>query len=189
MTTASDGATRILDVAEAMIRVQGFNGFSFREIAKDVGVKSSTVHYYYPTKADLGVAVTRRYTERFLATLGDPTDAPGDADAVLEAFRRPFHNALSGKRRMCLCGMLGAEIGDLPPEVAAETARFFERITAWLVAALSRTSWGERTTAETIRRIALRTLATLEGALILAHALDDATLFDAIDLDRLAPAS
>ncbi len=181
----SEGAERILDAAEAMIRTQGFNGFSFREIAEAVGVKSSSVHYHFPTKADLGTAVTRRYTERFLAALGDPETAPEDANAVIEAFRRLNRKALVDDRKMCLCGMLGAEVADLPKDVATETAAFFERSVEWLTAALSRSTWGESAPPETIRRTALKTIATCEGAMILARALDDTAVFDAIEPDRL----
>jgi AcrR family transcriptional regulator len=38
----------------------GFNGFSFREIATDVGVKSSSVYYHFQTM-DLAAAVIQRY--------------------------------------------------------------------------------------------------------------------------------
>jgi TetR/AcrR family transcriptional repressor of nem operon len=54
----------ILDAAEARIRRGGYSGFSFREIAVDVGVKSSSVHYHFPTKEMLAAAVARRYTDR-----------------------------------------------------------------------------------------------------------------------------
>ena len=39
-------------------------GFSFRELAADVGVKSSSVHYHFPTKEALAAAVIRRWAER-----------------------------------------------------------------------------------------------------------------------------
>ena len=41
----------------------GFGGFSFREIAADVGIKSSSVHYHCPTKQDLAAAIIRRWAE------------------------------------------------------------------------------------------------------------------------------
>ena len=50
----------IMDAAERRMRIGGFNGFSFREIAADVGVKSASVHYHFPTKENLAAAVTRR---------------------------------------------------------------------------------------------------------------------------------
>ena len=59
----SDAAVAIMDAAERRIRLGGFNGFSFREIAADVGIKSSSVHYHFPTKENLAAAVIHRYTD------------------------------------------------------------------------------------------------------------------------------
>jgi TetR/AcrR family transcriptional regulator, transcriptional repressor for nem operon len=38
-------------------------GFSFREIAADVGIKSSSVHYHFLTKGDLAATAVRRWAE------------------------------------------------------------------------------------------------------------------------------
>jgi len=64
----------ILKAAEARIRRNGFHGFSFRDLAEDVGIKSASVHYYFPTKADLGVSLMRNYQEQMLAAFGDAED-------------------------------------------------------------------------------------------------------------------
>src|SRR5260370_10442546 len=57
----SDVKTAIMDAAERRMQLGGFGGFSFREIAADVGIKSSSVHYHFPTKEDLAAAVIRRW--------------------------------------------------------------------------------------------------------------------------------
>src|SRR5690348_18498506 len=59
----SDVKTAIMDAAEQRMQLGGFGGFSFREIAADVGIKSSSVHYHFPTKEDLAAAVIRRWAE------------------------------------------------------------------------------------------------------------------------------
>jgi AcrR family transcriptional regulator len=65
----------------------GYDGFSFRELAADVGVKSASVHHHFPTKAILGAGVARRYTDRFTeAVKAGPQ--PGTVKAWREAFRR-----------------------------------------------------------------------------------------------------
>ena len=70
MSTTTSKVDEILDVAEALVQTRGYNGFSFRDVAAAVGVKSSSVHYHFPTKADLGATLARRYRERFLDKLG-----------------------------------------------------------------------------------------------------------------------
>ena len=159
-------ADEIMDAAERRIREVGYNGFSFRDLAADVGVKSASVHHHFPTKAALATAVARRYAEQFLGAVEHEPD-----DQLVAAWRTAFRRALHEDGRMCLCGVLGAEAGGLPPEVAAEARLFFERGAAVLARA-----HGEPGPAS--RDAGLRTLATLEGAMLLARALGDPEAFE-----------
>ncbi len=168
-------AEEILDVAERMARTGGYNGFSFREIAKQVGIKSASVHYHFPGKEELGVAVARRYSERFLAGLGVPDDKGADPEALLKRYIGAYRKSLVDDGLMCLCGLFGSEIAYLPEAVAAEAKRFFEANIQWLIAVFARK--GRK--GGKAREAALRTIATLEGALILARSLDDVSAFDA----------
>ena len=156
----------IMDAAEKRIRVAGYNGFSFRDLAADVGIKSASIHYHFPTKAILGAAVLRRHTDRFMQIVNTGPKA-GSVKVWREAFRR----ALQEDGRMCLCGMLGAEVGGLPPEIVSEVRRFFESGVNSLASGLGKPSPSNRAKA-------LRVLATLEGAMLLARVLDDSAVFD-----------
>src|ERR1700721_2376760 len=95
----SDVPTAIMDAAEARMRIGGFNGFSFRDIASDVGIKSSSVHYHFPTKENLAAAVIRRYT-----------------DEVAQLLK---------KKRAPVLARVTACAQDLPAEVSAEVQNFF----------------------------------------------------------------
>ncbi len=169
---------RILDLAESLIRKNGYNGFSFRDIAAGIGVKSASVHYHFPTKAALGARVARRYTDRFLDTLGDPDKAPEDANAVIDKVRALFRSAMLEDGRVCLCGVLAAESVGLPDEVAAEAKAFFTRLTDWLSTALSHSTWGKDQPAEAVHTQALRAVALFEGGLLIARIQNDTNLFD-----------
>ncbi len=59
-----DVKVSIMEAAERRMQLGGFGGFSFREIAADVGIKSSSVHHHFPTKEKLAAAVIRRWAER-----------------------------------------------------------------------------------------------------------------------------
>lgn len=172
--------TRILDLAENLIRTNGYNGFSFRDIATGIGVKSASVHYHFPTKGDLGARVAKRYSDRFLEKLGNPDFASDDANVVVGVVRALFREALVRDGQMCLCGMLAAESAGLPEEVVAETRSFFDRTTDWLMKALSGTSWGKEQQQEAVRTQALRAMALFEGGLLIARAKNDPALFDAL---------
>jgi len=175
MADRSSKAEEILDTAEAMARESGFSGFSFREIATAVGIKSASVHYHFPTKDDLGVAMVQRYTDRFMATLGEPDDPARTPDRAFRDYVAAFAKAAVEERKMCLCGMFGAEILGLPLTVASETRRFFDLNRQWLKVLLARFGIDD---AEDQDGKAFAIIATLEGALLLSQAYDDPTAFE-----------
>ena len=53
----SGTAERLMDLAEAHIRDRGYAGFSFRDLAAEVGIKSASVHHHFPTKAKMAAVV------------------------------------------------------------------------------------------------------------------------------------
>jgi TetR/AcrR family transcriptional repressor of nem operon len=159
----SDVANAIMDAAERRMRISGFNGFSFREIAAAVGIKSSSVHYHFPTKEDLAAAVTRRYTERVGAHIEQELATGMDPAKV---WTRAFRGTLHSEEHMCPCTVLGAAPRDLPPQVAIEVQRFFRMCLDKLIAAgLSPDG-------------AAKLLATITGAMVVANALGDMDAYD-----------
>ncbi|MBT0959413.1 TetR/AcrR family transcriptional regulator [Alphaproteobacteria bacterium KMM 3653] len=173
----SETATLILDSAERTARQGGFNSFSFRDIAAEIGIKSASVHYHFPTKEALGEALAERYTERFLAALGEPeAQAPQD---MLRRYVALYGSALKEDGLMCLCGMFGAEIAHLPDGVARKTRAFFERNMAWLQAVYAADGLAEGAAFQR----AAHMIATLEGAMILARSMGEDRLFDTVTYD------
>src|SRR6516225_2849027 len=95
-------ATRILDVAERLVQVRGFNGFSYADIAAELGITKASLHYHYRGKAELGQALITRYGQRFAAELEAIDGTARDAPAKLSAYADLYADVLKG-RRMCLC--------------------------------------------------------------------------------------
>ena len=160
-------AERLMDLAEAHIRKAGYGGFSFRDLAAEVGIKSASVHHHFPTKASMAAAVARRYRDRFFAAVArQPNESPEDAIAT---YRAAFRAALDQDGRMCLFGVLGAEAGVLSPELAEEIQSFFRRC----IADLSQRIGGPAAEAR-----AFHVMATLEGGMMLASAYRSIEVFD-----------
>lgn len=178
MPRAGNKAEELLDIAERLARAGGYGGFSFRDLAAEAGIKSASVHYHFPSKEDLGEALARRYTERFLAGLDTEVSDDMTAQQKVELYVQAFRRSLVVDRLMCLCGIFGAEISTLPPRVAGETRAFFDHNRDWLIAALS----GDERYPDPASRdqAALALIARLEGAMILARSLDDPSVFDRI---------
>jgi TetR/AcrR family transcriptional regulator, transcriptional repressor for nem operon len=121
----NETAERLMDLAEARIREAGYRGFSFRDLAAEIGIKSASVHHHFPTKAGMAAAVARRYGGRFFELVARRHDESGDD--VIAIYRSAFRSAIERDGRMCLNGVPGAEAGGLPPEVVAEIEMFFRR--------------------------------------------------------------
>src|SRR6185369_12159145 len=113
----SDAATAIMDSAERRMRLGGFSGFSFREIAADVGIKSSSVHYHFPTKEALAAAVVRRYVERVSEEIDGDVETEKDP---VKLWTKAFRRSSTSAKTMCPCVVLGAASQDLPSEVSNE---------------------------------------------------------------------
>lgn len=160
----------ILISAEARMRRGGFHGFSFREIAADVGIKSASVHYHFPTKADLGVSLMRNYQEQMLAAFGDPKDSRTLADK-LGALRGAYERKLS-KTGICLCGILAAEHASLPEPVGEALKDYFVACRNWLISAFVKSKAGEP------EKRALVFSSAVQGALLMSHAMGDPALFN-----------
>jgi TetR/AcrR family transcriptional regulator, transcriptional repressor for nem operon len=163
----NETAERLMDLAESHMRNAGYGGFSFRDLAAEIGIKSASVHHHFPTKATMAAAVARRYADRFFATVSRSRNET--AHEAIAAYRSAFKAALDPDGAMCLFGVLGAEAGGLPPEVANEILSFFRRC----IEDLSQRIGGPDAEAR-----AFQIIATLEGGMMLARACQDTTAFD-----------
>jgi TetR/AcrR family transcriptional repressor of nem operon len=171
-----DTKATIMDAARAMVQARGYNGLSFRELAKDVGVKSASIHYHFPTKGDLGAALARRYSDEAVDIFNGFLEASQDTETCIKKYTDVFRSALSNNNRMCLCGIMAAEHDDLPPEVRAEVDRFTDVNVEWLVKLLSRGR--SKATAEETRQRALAIFAAVEGAQLVARGRGDIAVYD-----------
>ncbi|WP_017326822.1 TetR/AcrR family transcriptional regulator [Synechococcus sp. PCC 7336] len=127
MTSAST-KTQILDIAQELMQRRGVNAVSYADISAAVGIRKASIHYYFPHKADLVVAVLQRYSSSFFDLL-DRTLATSVAPEVkLRRYCDLYAATLgSGDRdKACLCGMLGAALTTLDP-ISAQLVQAFYR--------------------------------------------------------------
>ena len=162
-------AERILDAAEKLVQVRGFNAFSYADISKAVGIQKASLHHHFATKTDLGVALVERYRRVFLEALsGIETDAD-KAVPRLERYVDLYRKVLR-KRRMCMCGMLAADVATLPSPMRESVAVFFAENEKWLARVLSQgTNRGELKFAGTPASMAAFIVSSLEGAMLVAR--------------------
>lgn len=167
-------ADRILDAAEYRMRREGYNAVSYRDIAADVGIKSASLHYHFPKKADLGVALVKRYAETFEKLLTEQTETLKDPSATINVFINLHRRALKEQGLLCLCAVLAAEAGGLPEDITKSVRAFFESNIAWLSKAY------ESAGLSNPKARAKAAVAALEGGLMVALVNKDESLFEAV---------
>jgi TetR/AcrR family transcriptional repressor of nem operon len=175
----ADTPARILDSAERLVQIRGFNGFSYADVASELKVTKASLHYHFPGKAELGEALVERYAARFADALSAIDRRGGDAPAKLEAYANIYADVLRD-RRMCLCGMLAAEYETLPEPMRKAIIGFFDDSEVWLTNVLEQ-GQGEGTLHLTgsASDEAQAIVSGLEGALLVARPYGDVARFQA----------
>jgi TetR/AcrR family transcriptional repressor of nem operon len=161
--------SRILDAGERLVQVRGFNGFSYADVAAELSLTKASLHYHFPSKAELGEALIARYAERFAHALAAIDANVTLAPAKLDAYASLYAEVLR-EERMCLCGMLAAEYQTLPDPIRDAVVAFLDDNEAWLALVLEdgREDGSLRfsnTAADTARSI----VSGLEGAMLVAR--------------------
>lgn len=176
---------RILDVAERLVQRRGYGGFSYADIAREMGMTKASLHYHFAGKAELGEALIERYADRFGGALEAIDTTQEDAPAKLEAYTGLYADVLRGDR-MCLCGMLAAEYETLPKPMCEAVLRFFDLNVAWLATVLED---GQSTATLSIggspEDAARGLLGALQGAMLVARPYRDPTVFQAVAVQAL----
>ena len=171
----SDTATKILDVGQQLIQTRGYTAMSFQDIAVQVGIKKPSVIHHFPSKADLGVAIIRRYRDTFASQLEAVNKDPDKtAWKALEFYFSPYLHFAQTHDTVCLCGALAGEIPALPEEMRLEVKQFMEAHQKWLEGILSsgRRS-GELKFAEKPAHLSRMFFNTLQGTLLVKRSTDD----------------
>ena len=181
MAGAATTQERILDLAQQFIQERGYNGFSFRDLANGVGVKSSSIHYYYASKTHLALAVTGRYRKNFAAATAQLRKEIPNAPDLLKAYAQIFKSTLEDGKKVCLCAMLASDRDSVEDAVTDQVRAFFADQYEWLSSVVTDgTSQG--TIRDDIRPddFAVLFFSALEGAMMVANAKDSSADIDLV---------
>jgi len=179
-TSQPPGSTRsrILDVAERLVQVRGFNGFSYADVATELAVTKASLHYHFPNKAGLGEALIARYAERFADALAAIDAHIHAAPSKLDAYASLYADVLR-KGRMCLCGMLAAEYETLSTPIREAVVAFLDDNEAWLEGVLLQGREDESLLFSGSARETARSIVSgLEGAMLVARSYGDVERFE-----------
>ena len=181
---SSNSKEAILAAAKRTAQAHGYSGLNFRDLADEVGIKAASIYHHFPSKADLGAAVARRYWEDTAAGLESMLAETSEPVRCLRQYPDVFRKSLESDNRMCLCSFMAAEYDDLPEPVKQEVQTFADVNVAWLSRVLSAAAV---VSAEESEQRARAIFAAVAGAQLIARSRSDISLYDAlIDSYRVA---
>jgi AcrR family transcriptional regulator len=126
---------QILSLADEFIRTKGFNAFSYADIAEIMGIRKPAIHYYFPSKTDLGISVINNELGTIACEQREWTNLPGD-EQIRKIVERFFSNSRKG--RICLMGSLTPDYTTLPSPMQEKVREMCQAILDWVTTCLEK---------------------------------------------------
>jgi len=165
----SDTRENIIDLAEELIRTKGYNAFSYGDIAGVLSIRNAAIHYYFPSKADLGINVIDREITKIANSRDEWEALPGNMQ-----LRKVVEQFYSSHRRgwICLNGSLTPDFLTLPAPMQQKVKQMCEVILAWMTEVLEKgRKDGTLAFVGEAKSRALLVISSLLSSLLLARAM------------------
>ncbi len=179
----TDTKLKILDTAQELIQKLGVNAMSYADISNAVGIRKASIHYYFPSKEDLLVSLLERYNPSFFRLVDSILESSESAEIKLRRYCALFEATLSSgeQDKVCLCGMIGAEVKTLSTSLTEQIAHFFQEneilLTKLLTQGKDEGVFGFSGDTEAMAKLIF---SLLEGELLIARVHGDLTHFKVV---------
>lgn len=130
MTSRGDTKEEILRTASRLLQTRGYTAFSYGQIAEDLGVKPAAIHYHFPSKTDLGLALVERFSARYRHWMEDAAHLTPTEQ--LDGFIAIYQRFLDNGARVCPAGVLQSEFLAIPEEIQKAVGQMVKEIQTWL---------------------------------------------------------
>jgi TetR/AcrR family transcriptional repressor of nem operon len=174
-------AERILDVAQRLAQSRGYNAFSYADLAEALGIRKASIHYHFPSKADLAHALVARYRKQAAALLAQIDTETTDPVLKLRRYVALDQEIMDDGSRVCLGGMFASDVLSLSDPVRAEVDGFFRDNERWLADVLRQGQrQGSFRISASADEEAQMFVAGLQGAMLIARSRHDPTHFSRV---------
>lgn len=176
---AVDTKTALLNSAEDAARRLGFDGFSYADLAEDVGIRKASIHHHFPSKAILSVALMHRYHDNFQAACAKIEANFGTGGGRLAELIRLYRIGSDDGKRLCLCTSFSASRDSLSPDVLHQISLFRAMVIEWMANAFENGRNDNSISGVTDPELeASATMSLMEGGQLAARAEENPALFD-----------
>lgn len=125
--------SEIIRIGDALLRERGYNAFSFSDISRALDIRNASIHYHFPTKTALGLAIVAEYEERFARLRQKMEERP-----VMEKLEAFFNVYIAAREedKICLVGSLATDFYTVDTGIQEALNRLVQQVLNWLIAIL-----------------------------------------------------
>lgn len=169
-----DTKSQAIETGKALLQLKGFNGFSFQDIADELGIRKASLHYHFSSKEELGLALIADYEDAFSQWCEtvqelDPMDQ-------LEKFCLIFYRISQDNLKICPTGVFCSDYNTLPTSMQKRLGQFHKTQSKWLEKTITAARKDKDVTkALSPKELASLILANIQGSLQLARMNENAS--------------
>lgn len=172
---------RIVEFSADQLRDKGFDGFSYLDISRELGITKASVHHHFPKKEDLGLALCQ-WTSDWLKQGLDHFDNHASSNwNKLERYTRAAVKHTLTDKKICPVSAFYGDLNKLPDSIKGELKRLDEIELNWVAKVIDQ---GKRDhefdAALDTRSMAALFLFSCKGALYHARMHGQETLYQAM---------
>lgn len=124
---STDTKQEIIRIGKELIKLYGYNAFSYADISRELNMKNAAVHYHFPGKEDLLAGILQNYINEY-ELMGKQLHVSGlPAVQKLGKFIDRYSHLVEGNS-ICIIGSVAADYNTLPESVKEKTAELIELV-------------------------------------------------------------
>lgn len=166
----------LLTEAERLVRTRGFDAMSFADLATAANIRKASVHYHFPTKADLAAKMITRYRAEVANGLNAITSTAASSAERAQGFLKLYTDALQQGEAVCLCVAMSAGKYSFDAKTISELDAFQDMALNWLTDMFA-TNDGTIDAVKEPKQEAQALFALVEGAQLVARSHSDVSRF------------
>ncbi len=183
-------ASRLVDAATVMMMRGGYAGFSYADLAGQIGIRKASIHHHFPSKVDLVVAAVEQARAAIRGQIAALDETTCVAMDQLRLYTGYWERCIRDQTApFCLAAVLAAELPNLPAKVGTAVRGHFDDLSTWLARVLALgVEQGSMALQGSLGAEAEIFMATTYGAMLAARAYDDPARFAKIveaSIDRI----
>jgi len=167
-TTGQTTKEKIVELGRDYMQRIGYHSFNYKQIADDLNIKNASIHHYFPTKEDLGLAVIEKDRHDFLQLEQRLRKAkPADKlEALIEIYNGYFH----GGQKLCVLSSFASCYNELTDRMQLATSQYAALMASWLAEVFKEgLATGDFTFKQPVDEMVNQWMATLPGALLIGR--------------------